>query len=358
MKKIAFIVQQPRDISPGQRFRLEQWEPVLHLNGFMVDTYPFLDRATVRILYKKGYFFAKALGVMKGYLKRVGLLFRIYKYDYILLQREFAPFGPPLFEWIVIWILRKKVIYDFDDAIWIPNTSVENKYVNFLKAFWKVGRICKWSYKVSAGNEFLCDFAKNQGAQSVNYIPTVVDTETRYSRQRVNKAAGETVTIGWTGSHSTLRYLDMIVPVLQKLQAQQKFRFLVIADKDPGLPLKNYEFIRWNTETEIEDLLKIDIGVMPLTSDEWSEGKCGFKLIQYMALGIAALASPVGVNKKIVEQGVTGFLCNGEDDWYNALSYLLSNTHIIKPMGDKGRQEIIERYSIISQTQQFVQLFS
>ena len=154
MKRIAFIVQLPKNVAPGQRFRFEIWEPTLKGNKFQVDTFSFFDERTYRVLYEKGFVLKKILGVMSGFLRRFFLLFKLWKYDFIMLQREFAPIGPPFFEWITAKILRRRIIYDFDDAIWIPNTSAENKLAGLIKCFWKVKYICKWSYKVVGGNDY------------------------------------------------------------------------------------------------------------------------------------------------------------------------------------------------------------
>lgn len=355
MKRIALIVQLPKSVSPGQRFRVEIWEPVLRQSGYETVTYSFLDRSTHNILYRKGHYVQKLLGVLKGYLKRFILIFRLKKYDFIFLQREFAPLGPPVFEWIVSKILRKKIIYDFDDAIWIPNTSSSNKLAGWAKCHWKVRYICRWSYKVVGGNEFLCNYARRYNNQVV-LIPTCVDTETGHGKMKLSYF-NEKPVVGWTGSHSTLKYIDYILPVIKKLQEQYDFCFSVIADKDPLLPLRNYRFIKWQAQTENEDLLQLDIGVMPLTSDEWSEGKCGFKLIQYFATGIPAIASPVGVNKKIVEEGVNGFLCADKTEWEMTLVRLLIDASLRERMGKAGRKMVEERYSVLSQKELFLGLF-
>lgn len=355
MKRIAFIVQLPRNVSPGQRFRFEIWEPTLTGNKFQVDTFSFFDDRTYRVLYEKGFVLKKILGVISGFLRRFFLLFKLWKYDFIMLQREFAPVGPPFFEWITAKILRRKIIYDFDDAIWIPNTSAENKLAGLIKCFWKVKYICKWSYKVVGGNDYLCAFARQFNDQVIR-IPTCVDTKNAHYKLKQSDA--DSLTIGWTGSHSTLKYLDQVIPVIDELQSEFDFKFLVIADKRPILSLANWKYIPWNILTETEDLLSFDIGIMPLIADEWSEGKCGFKLIQYFACGIPGVASAVGVNKIIVEHGINGFLCCSKDEWRSALKSLLSDQSLRDRMGKAGRKKIEEQYSIQSQEAKFIQLFS
>ena len=246
MKKIAAIVQLPVGVSPGQRFRVELWEPILRENGFSIDTYPFLDIDAHRIIYRKGHTLKKILAVCRDFIKRILLLPKLKKYDFIIVQREFAPLGPPIFEWICARMLRLKIIYDFDDAIWISNTSGENKLANWLKAFWKVKYICKWAYKVVPGNDYLAAYAR-QFSNKVHIIPTCVNTAIAHNR--LKQHGPHKPVIGWTGSHSTLKYLDDLVPALQQLQkGKPAFTFLVIADKDPQLPLKDAQFISWNAE--------------------------------------------------------------------------------------------------------------
>jgi glycosyltransferase involved in cell wall biosynthesis len=316
----------------------------------------FIDEPTWNVLYKGGSMPQKAWGIIKGFLKRFKtILFDIHGYDYVFVHREASPLGPPIFEWIASRLWRKKMIYDFDDAIWIENTSAENKIASLLKAAWKVKYICMWSYKVSVGNDYLCNYAR-QYNNNVHLIPTCVDVEIMHNK--VKQHQNNNVVVGWTGSHSTLFYLDELIPVIQELQQELDFTFLVIANKDPQLPLKNYMFTPWKEETEISDLLKMDVGVMPLTPDRWSEGKCGFKLIQYLSLGIPAVASPIGVNSKIVVDNENGFIATNRDEWKNAIRTLVSNIELRKRMGAAGREKIISEYSIQAHKDNFLKLFS
>lgn len=353
--KILFLLPYPPGHAPSQRFRVELFLPVLEAAGIPYRLQPFLDEATWQALYKGGSYFRKAAGVLRGFLRRwATVLGGARGYDYIFIHREAAPLGPPVFEWLLAKIWRKKIIYDFDDAIWIPNTSAANRWMGWAKAFWKVKRICRWSYRVAAGNEYLAEYARRYAKQVVR-IPTVVDTEKGHSR--IKEHGSQRPVAGWTGSHSTLPYLEPLVPVLQRLQEEMDFEFTVIADKDPQLPLRNYRFITWRAETENADLLQLDIGVMPLEADAWSEGKCGFKLIQYFAAGVPALASPVGVNKQIIEEGINGYLCRTEDDWESGLRLLLADPALRKKMGAAGREKVVKEYSLQSQREPFLNLF-
>ena len=307
------------------------------------------------ILYGSSSAFAKMWIVVKGFLKRMfQTLFVVPFYDFVFIQREASPLGPPFFEWIVAKVWRKRLVFDFDDAIWIPNNSLDNRLISWLKAFWKVKYLCRWAYKVSAGNDYLANYAR-QYSDRVLVIPTVIDTEKIFV-PATTAHRGRPV-VGWTGSHSTLKYLGLIEPVLLQLEKKVDFSFLVIADKKPELSLNNFEFLPWNATTEITDLQRIDIGVMPLSNDPWSEGKCGFKLIQYMGLGIPAVASPVGVNKTIITQGENGFLANSEAEWEQRLFSLLTNAELRKSFGDNGLAVIKAQYSLASQENAFLSLF-
>jgi glycosyltransferase involved in cell wall biosynthesis len=355
MKRIAFLVQLPKNVSPGQRFRFEQIEPILEQHNYKVDTFPFINEKTYKVFYQKGFFLRKFLGFLQGFVNRFFFLFVSGRYDFIFLQREAMPVGPPVFEWLMAKVLRKKIVYDFDDAIWLPEKNNGGLF-RFIKCFWKIKYICKWSCKISVGNEYLSDYAKKYN-KNVIVIPTCVNTVSRYNVLKEHQDTNKVV-IGWTGSHSTLKYLNPVYRVLLKLEKEKNFDFLVICDRPPEFSFKSLKFKRWDPELEIQDLASFDIGIMPLTNDQWSEGKCGFKLIQNLSLGIPAVTSPVGVNKKIIEYGVNGFLCATDVEWETALKKLLDDVELRKQMGLAGRKKIEIQYSIQSQKEKFLGLFS
>lgn len=355
MKDILFLVPYPLHRAPSQRFRVELYEPILQKHQLSYTIAPFMDEATWNVLYKQSSVIKKAMGILKSFLKRWVLLFSATQYRYVFIHREAAPLGPPLVEWMLAKVFRKKIIYDFDDAIWIPNTSEANKLAAQWKAFWKVKYICQWAYRITAGNAYLSDFAKQYNEQVV-LLPTCVDIENGHSKLKQHHS--NIPVIGWTGSHSTLVYLDDIVPVLKELQQEIAFEIVIIADKKPDWELPHQRFIPWNEQTEQEDLLQIDIGIMPLKENAWSEGKCGFKLIQYLALGIPAVAAPVGVNNNIIDHGVNGFLCTSKEEWKGCLKQLVTNAAVRKQMGLVGREKIVKEYSIQSQEEKFISLFT
>jgi len=352
---ILFVVPYPAGQAPSQRFRFEQYFDLLTQKGYRFTIAPFLDDETWRILYKPGMAAKKAFGILAGFWRRFVLLFRLSKYDYIFLHREASPIGPPWFEWIAAKVLGKKIVYDFDDAIWIPNTSENNKIVAGVKWHHKVDSICKWAYKVSCGNSYLQAYAKkfNQNA-IVN--PTTIDTVNLHNR--VKDQHTDKVVIGWTGTHSTMKYLEMVVPVLQKLEERYPFEFIVISNKKPDFKLRSLKFLPWKKETEIDDLLRFNIGLMPLEDDLWAKGKCAFKALQYMALGIPAVVSPVGMNTEVVTDGVNGYICNTSDEWYASLEKIMQDPNLRIELGKAARQTIESRYAVASNSENFLKLFS
>lgn len=355
--KILILAPYPLGKAPSQRFRFEHFFKFIEDRDTQWHFQPFVSAKGWNILYKKGNNISKLSIIVRGFARRVLLLFKLRKYNFIFIHRELTPFGPPIFEWIIAKVFRKKIIYDFDDAIWLPDPNGENWLWKTLKWRSKVASICKWSWKVSVGNEYLADFAR-QYCNQVEIFPTIVDTGVHSPNAQAPKhPITRSPTIGWTGSHSTLFYLNELLPVLQELGNGIEFEFLVIANKNPELPLKGFRFLPWNKETEIEDLSQIDIGVMPLEDNEWAKGKCGFKLIQYLALGIPAVASPVGVNQEIVLDGKTGFLANSETEWKEKLLILLKDEKLRIELGQNGRRLIEEKFSVKSQENHFLGLF-
>lgn len=355
MKRILFIVPYPHSKAPSQRFRFEQYEVFLKKQGFELHYASFLDDNAWNILYQEGKVVSKSLAIFRSYFSRFTLLFQLKKYDHIFIHREMAPLGPPIFEYLVANVWKRKYIFDFDDAIWLPNFSSANSNFEWLKMYSKANKIMKWADNVTAGNDYLAAHASKYNS-NVQVIPTTIDTENYHTV--LSNHSTSPVVIGWTGSHSTMRYLDLIVPILQELEQDFQFVFRVISDKEPDFELKSLEFIRWNKTTEIEDLSKIHIGIMPLTEDQWSEGKCGFKGLQYMSLGIASVMSPVGVNKKIIQHGKNGYLVETPEEWKAILTELLQNKEQRQAIGRAGRDRVVEAYSVMSQKENYRNLFT
>lgn len=352
--RILFLTPYPRGAAPSQRFRFEQYYGALEAEGIPFDTQAFWTDRAWKILYAKGRFWAKLFWLVYGWLKRLLLVFRLGKYDFVFIHREADPLGLSLFPWLYARVVRKKIIFDFDDAIWIPNASESNRMFMRFKNWNNTRYLSKLAYKVSAGNAFLCDFAREVNP-NVAYNPTTIDTEHLHNRLKQQNTPD--FTIGWTGTHSTIKYLEDILPVFEDLAREIPFTLAVICDKKPHFSYPFLRFIPWNKPTEIDDLLQFNIGLMPLTEDKWSNGKCGFKALQYMSLGIPALVSPVGVNTRIVDHGVNGYICASEADWKTYITDLYKNRNVLQTLSANTRRKIEADYSVTSNTPNFIGLF-
>jgi glycosyltransferase involved in cell wall biosynthesis len=357
--KILFLLPYPLQEAPSQRFRFEQYFSILKKAGYQIQTQSFLSQQDWKLFFKSGQPIKKLLTLSKGCIKRGMVLFTAWQFNYIFIHREATPLGPPIIEWILAKILRKKILYDFDDAIWLTDRKNETALLRLLKWRGKVKAICKWSYKVSCGNTYLQEYALQFNRNAI-VNPTTIDSENIHKLTTVRSDnSSKNIVIGWTGSHSTLKYLNTIEKELQKLELEfDHVSFLVIADQKPALILQRLKFLAWNAQSEIDDLLKIDIGIMPLPDDEWAKGKCGFKALQYMALQIPAVVSAVGVNTQIISNGIEGFLCTTKDDWLTYLRKLITDSELRNTMGKNGRKKVEEHYSVTSNSSNFVSFFS
>ena len=353
--RILFLIPYPTEQAASQRFRFEQYLDILESRGIKYRISPFLTMRAWNIIYRRGFILQKSFALLIGFLKRIWSVCIAPRYDFIFIHREVLPIGPPIFEWILAKILNRKIIYDFDDAIWILNSSESNRFFAALKWPSNVFKISQLAHKVSVGNTYLKNSLEST-SDNIIVNPTTIDTQNLHKKVRIHD--NDRIVMGWTGSHSTIKYLNPIFPIIKKLKNKFDFDFIVISDESPSLEKGLFEFIPWNKENEIDDLLRFNIGIMPLTHDPWSEGKCGFKALQYMALGIPAVVSPVGVNEEIVKDGLHGFVCRTEDEWLDKLSVLLRDRKLIIELGLNGRNKVVEQYSVQSNTPNFLHLFA
>jgi glycosyltransferase involved in cell wall biosynthesis len=355
--KILFLTPYPPSEAPSQRFRFQQYLEILRTAGFVLDSQSFLSEAHWRIFYKRGNVEKKMWAILRGFVKRCWIMMRILSYDFVFIHREAAPIGPPVFEWLIAKAFRRRIIYDFDDAIWLTDRENESPLLSLFKSRWKVARICRWSFKVSCGNAYLCSYARQYNS-SVLYMPTTIDTTKLHNPELCVKEKRPELIIGWTGSFSTLKYLKDIESVLTEIENRYPHVTVwVISDKKPELELPRLVFRQWSLETEISDLRQFDIGIMPLPNDQWAKGKCGFKALQYLALGIPAVVSPVGVNTIIIEPGKTGLIAESSEQWLEAITKLLEDKLLREACGRNGRRTVLEFYSVDSMASNFLWLF-
>jgi glycosyltransferase involved in cell wall biosynthesis len=342
-KQIHVICPYPPGQAPSQRFRFEQYIPVWEEKGFEVCIHSFHTIKSWSRLYKSGAFFQKSVDMLFNLLRCWKTLFIVSRAQNIFIHREIAQIGPPVMEWLLVKLFRRNYIFDFDDAVWVPNVSESNEKFQKLKCFWKTKYLIKWAKEVNAGNDFLKTYALGFNPNT-NLIPTTIDLKNQHTHLCNHNE--DNIVIGWTGTHSTMRYLDFIVPIIAELEKTFSFEFRVICNQKPTYNLNSMKFVPWNKHTEMHDLSKIHIGIMPLVADQWSEGKCGFKALQYMAQGSVAIVSPVGVNSQIVQNNQTGFIANSMEDWKNTLTILLKQSETRKLVGANAKKSIEQKWSV------------
>ena len=340
--KVLALVPTEYDLNPGQRYRIEQWEPLLREQGVEITYSAFSSPALSHILYRPGYLLRKAGLMTVAFLGQSRSVVRAHRFDLVYVFREAALFGPAVIETL---IARQGIplVYDFDDAIFVPYKSPSNSYLSYLKFFGKTAGICRKARQVMVGNPHLREYAIQFNTE-VTVVPSTIDTA-RYRPELRRHSSDGVPVIGWTGSYSTFQHLEKTFPALAKLAKRHRFRLVVVGTRAPEIPGVEVEFRRWSSETEARDLADIDIGIMPLPDDPWSRGKCGLKALQYMALGIPPVVSPVGVNTEIVKDRVNGLLAVSEDEWVDRLSRLIEHPDLRAVLGRAARQTVEDRYS-------------
>jgi glycosyltransferase involved in cell wall biosynthesis len=354
-KKILFIAIHRLDRAPCQRFRFEQYFNYLEENGFECTLSPLISEKDDKVFYSKGNYISKFIILLKSFIVRGKDAIAADKYDIIFINRE-ALMTKHIFFERMFARSKAKLVFDFDDSIWIQNVSDANKKLSWLKDASKTSKIIKLCDMVFAGNQYLADYASNFN-NNIKIVPTTIDTE-EYQKIRVEKDRNK-ICIGWSGSFSTVEHFKVALPFLEKIKEKYKDKvtFRVIGDNTYVNEELNIKGLAWKKNTEIEDLSFIDIGIMPLPDDEWAKGKCGLKGLQYMALGIPTIMSPVGVNKDIIQDGKNGFLASGNEEWVEKISKLIESAELRNQMGEAGRKTVVENFSIDAQKENYLKFF-
>ena len=336
-RKILLLPRYDR-AGASSRYRLYQYLPALIKAGFDVNTSPLLKNNYIDHLYKKKPL--PLLSIVRGYLKRLFLLLTSNKYDIIWLQQEALPWIPGGLEKILL-NSKFKVITDHDDAFFHRYDMHKIGIIRKLLGH-KIDTVMSCASLVLAGNDYLAERAKKNNKQ-VKIFPTVVDTEVY---KKMDEGNSQYFNIGWIGSPGTSKYLKLIEPALRQIYNKGGVKITLIGAGEIELKGFNYEIAEWSEEKEVVEISKFDVGIMPLPNNPWEKGKCGFKIIQYLACEVPVIASPVGVNKQIIEHGVNGFIANSTDEWYTYFNKLKNNSALRKTMGKNGRLLIESKYSL------------
>ncbi|MGZ4054303.1 MAG: glycosyltransferase family 4 protein [Bacteroidia bacterium] len=355
-KKILFIASHRKDRAPGQRFRFEQYFDYLSANGFDCELSFLIDEQEDKILYKHGHYFEKFKVFLSSYKKRRKDAKNKNKYDIIFIFREALMTRSIYFE-KQFKNSRAKLVYDFDDAIWHQDVSDANKKISFLKNPDKISDIISLCDVVFAGNQYLADYA-GQFNKNILIVPTTIDTN-EYKRMLLGKK-DDRICIGWSGSITTIKHFEYAISFLTKIKEKygDKIKIKVIGDGSYINEPLEIKGVSWTKKEEIKELSEIDIGIMPLPDDEWTKGKCGLKGLQYMALEIPTVMSPIGVNSEIINDGVNGFLAKTEEEWVTKISQLIDSFEMRKKLGSNARKTVEERYSVESQKNNYLNAFN
>jgi glycosyltransferase involved in cell wall biosynthesis len=324
------------ELGASSRLRINQYLPYFENNNLSCKVFPFFNEKYLKDLYANKR--VNIVNIIYLYIKRLLLLLTVKKYDLIWIEKEVFPYMPSMIE-SIITLFHVKYIVDYDDAIFhnydrFNSYLFRNKFNIFLQK----------SSLVVVCNEYLLNYVTKCGAKNILQVPTVVDMDKYYQKQYsiINKE----FRIGWIGSPSTTKYLYILKDVLEKISKKYTIKLVVIG----GSELENFnvpiEFHKWSENSENALLKTFDVGIMPLFETKWEEGKCGYKLIQYMASGLPVIASSFGFNKKIVDKKI-GFLANNDNEWELALEYFIKNRNQVQIYGKNARKKAENYYSLL-----------
>lgn len=355
-KKILFIVHHRLNRSPGQRYRFEQYLPYLKLKGVEYKISPLIINAEEDFfLYQSRSVLHKAVIFFKAVMRRLIDVFRAWRYDYVFIYREAFLTGSVFFEKL-LKLSGAKIILDFDDAIWLPDISEANKKLSFLKRPEKINDIIRLSSKVIVGNTYLANYVKPLNP-NVYVFPSTIDLN-YYSTLHTHSDKTSPVIIGWSGSHTTIKHFETIIPVLKKIKHKHGRGVKIVVYGESNYKNDDFEVeaIAWSHETEVKTISSFDIGIMPLPNNQWSQGKCAMKGLQYMGLGVAAILSPVGMNKDVIVNGVNGYLADTEEEWIDRIEELIADSKLRERLGYNGRKTIEEKFSCQVKSDEYLNL--
>ena len=350
---VLALIPNKYGFSPGQRSSIELWERVLKPAGINLHYAPFETDRLREILYQPGYYVSKAAEMVRAYVQRLGLLRKLEPYDAVFVYREAALLGPAFLEKMIAH-RGKPIIYQLDDPLYVPYVSPSNGYLAYLKCFSKVGEICRISRVVIVNSTQHREFA-SQYNKNIWQIPSVVDTDKYVFRPSSPNSAP--VCVGWSGSPTTVNNLRVVADVLRDLAKRVEHQVHLIGGTEFDLPDVRYTAQPWNGETEVEDLRKIDVGMVPLPVNEWNKRKFYMKVTQYMALGIPPVCTPLGSNPEVVEHGVTGFLADTPSEWVDYLEQLIRDSSLRDRMSGEAARVAQEKYSLAANAGRIVEAF-
>jgi len=355
-KKLLIVCPYPEGVAPSQRLKYEQYFEAFNNDGWTITVKPFINSSFWKLIYSKGHLLQKVYFTIAAYLQRFVLLSKVSSYDVVYVHLWATPFGPPLYEKF-LRKLAKRLIYDIDDLVYLHGTdSKAHPIVTLIKGRNKPIYLMKHADHVITCTPYLDTFVK-QYNQKTTDISSTVDTEERYQVYNKYETSKE-VTIGWSGSLSTSKYFYLLTNVFTKLREKYSFKLIVMGDPNVRIAGLNIEALSWKESYEMDVLQRFDIGVYPLPDEQWVYGKSGLKAIQYMALGIPTVATAIGANFRVIENGVTGFLVSSEDEWIEKLGKLIEDPKLRKDIGLAGRKKVEQTFSIKANKDNYIKILN
>lgn len=330
------------DTAPAQRFRWEQWETQLQTQGLNIRRLHFMT-PSMEDLRKRREFVLLFSRIILRYLQyAIVALYQSFRHTYVIVPRNAVLGGPPIIEGL-LFLLRRKVIYDFDDAIFMRPPNDHSWFVRLLRCDWRVAFICRYAKAVGVGNNFLGDYARRYNRKVFLWRTTI---DTAVYKVKPSTPQNSPLVVGWTGSVSTSRYIRTLLPELAALQQTVPFELLVVGcDLDLQAAGVNGECLPWTSQGELALYQRMDIGLMPLNDTPWEKGKCSLKALQYQAIGIPAIVSDVGMNREAVLHEVTGLLVPPQGDWKAPITRLLTDAALRTKLGTAGREYVEQFFS-------------
>ena len=347
----ALVLSKYGSLGASSRIRFLQYLPWLQQAGAAVTVRPLLSDELLVARYQRGVY--GLWPIFRAYGNRFLALLECRHFDVVWIEKEALPWFPA---WLELWLLRRApYVLDFDDAIF---HNYDLHRFAWVRRFYgqRIDRLMEGSRLVIAGNRYLADRATAAGARRIEVIPTVVDLA-RYSTKQTYSVATKPRVV-WIGSPSTVQYLLELAEPLGALAKRQPFTLRVIGGGAINMPGVAVEVVAWSADTEAAVIAECDVGIMPLRDTPWEQGKCAYKLIQYMACGLPTVASPVGANRDVVIEGETGFFADTGYAWIEKMELLLCDAALRQCLGQAGRARVEAEYCLQQTAPRLVRLLT
>lgn len=339
--RVLFLTRYPL-AGASSRYRVFQYLPHLRARGVHCEVQSFMDDDMYRLSTQPGRSARKIAATLRACLRRLATLLRWREYDIVYMQRELLPFGPP---WVERWLKRRGAVlfYDYDDALFIGKASRYSPLATLLRSPGKTLRLFSLVDCVVAGNDWLRDVALEHGGRAVTLE---VAEDTGRIPMHAPHGNDRPVTIGWLGSPSTAKYLNLVAPALREIARRHPdVRFEMVGGGEFAMDGVPWQSTEWSLDRELQALARFDIGLMPLPQEDWARGKSGGKARTYMAAGVVPVCTAIGYNLELIRDGETGFLCRDESQWVETLTRLVEDPRLRQSVAVAARADVERRFA-------------